>query len=54
VSRLDDERPDGDWEPADLSPQAVALTDLARKSLGQISPAERARGRGDDSVWGRS
>jgi hypothetical protein len=45
VSRLDDERPDGDWEPADLSPRAGALTDLARKSLGQISPAERARGR---------
>jgi hypothetical protein len=45
VSRLDDERPDGDWEPADLSPRAVALTDLARKSLGQISPAERSRGR---------
>jgi FecR protein len=45
VSLLDDERPDGDWEPADLSPRAVALTDLARKSLGQISPVERARGR---------
>ncbi len=45
MSRLDDERPDGDWEPADLSPRAGALTDLARRSLGQISPAERARGR---------
>jgi FecR protein len=44
VSRLDDERPDGDWEPADLSPRAAALTDLARKSLGQISSAERSRG----------
>jgi hypothetical protein len=31
-------------DPAELGPQAAALAELARKSLGQMSPAERAGG----------
>jgi TolA-binding protein len=31
-------------DPAELGPRAAALADLARKNVGQMSPAEQARG----------